>query len=56
MLIQLRSLLATSLNFSDVSDSRQWRNAGLRNATALMQRRIHALQNPKDCSKARWVR
>ncbi|TKR60363.1 hypothetical protein L596_027619 [Steinernema carpocapsae] len=50
---QMFSLLATSLNFSYVDGSQEWRERSLAKLTNKIQGAIERKQNPTDCSKAK---
>lgn len=50
---QLLSLLATASNFSEVDGAAAWRRKSLQSITDVIQAKIHRMQHPDDCKKAR---
>ncbi|WKY12122.1 hypothetical protein Q1695_003586 [Nippostrongylus brasiliensis] len=50
---QFLSLLATASNFSEVDRAASWRQKSLQSITDVIQAKIHKMQHPDDCSKAR---
>nr|CDJ96289.1 Variant SH3 domain containing protein [Haemonchus contortus] len=50
---QFLSLLATASNFSEVDDAASWRKRSLQSITDAIQAKIHKMQHPDDCRKAK---
>lgn len=48
-----QALIASSKKLAEVDGGRAWRDARLKELSNLMQKRLEALQNPVDCTKAR---
>ncbi|KAE9417209.1 hypothetical protein Angca_004181 [Angiostrongylus cantonensis] len=50
---QMLSLLATASNMSEVDGADLWRQKSLKSLTDFIQGKIHEMQHPEDCRKAR---